>query len=564
MHYIAGGCRGAPCCAKRQCDRCSREETVCSRRRLSFFAPVEKLPDDAAELVKDVLGDNQATYYEPELNDASIDAGLKSSPLTEPMALSSDRFGRRLQGAGGGGSCRKVTTTYDCNCRCVQHVAQQHCTIRCLPHWRSFIPIMVSLPYAAPGFARPSEVRRAAEDAKAELKGELVTKNSTSKDYQTAKKTPPDLAGLAGSFEIDDSYHLPVYDEPDSGGSSLSALLASGPELHRRFASMVYEHGASRERALQKLEEAHFLPGAVSECFYEPNWDAHSIFIPQSHLAFAHEMGYSLSIWLPFLLSFVGSCLCLYMWRVDPSAKCCAPLYALTFDGRYDEISGLARLKALTGGQFARPAGSTPQGNYVGVYFQYRQTHPIPAQQLSCILDNGPDSQDGTCGGGGVDDVGEFQITGVFRGPFVELTKIYKLGTGNPDENKGHTVTITLTCCDLVAAVPELSAELMAWGMPPGTVGFYGFWKVEQGGFQDIGEMCLWLPPVPVVVGYKVTRTMTTTTSTSNVDTDGDGAVDATVMTQANTTTETVEQQIAMQAPNPYGNNKDGYVQLAA
>ena len=49
-----------------------------------------------------------------------------------------------------------------------------------------------------------------------------------------------------------------------------------------------------------------------------------------------------------------------------------------------------------------------------------------------------------------------------------------KRDPNDPSENRGHTVNIDLTCCSLLAALPERAQELRAWGAPPDVVGFYG------------------------------------------------------------------------------------------
>ena len=41
-----------------------------------------------------------------------------------------------------------------------------------------------------------------------------------------------------------------------------------------------------------------FFPGAVSDCYYEPDWDPHAPFIPSHQVAFADEMGYDPWKWL--------------------------------------------------------------------------------------------------------------------------------------------------------------------------------------------------------------------------------------------------------------------------
>ena len=151
------------------------------------------------------------------------------------------------------------------------------------------------------------------------------------------------------------------------------------------------------------------------------------------------------------------------------------------------------------------PVGSTPEGNYVGVYWQYGRAHPLAAQHLQCSL-----SIDGTSGrarGHGTDDVGAFGVDGAFRGARLALTKRYVAGTGNPRENRGHAVELRLMCCALDAALPERATELQRWGMPVGSIGFFGTWHVRTAHYRGDAEMVLWLPPSAVPVGFVIELT---------------------------------------------------------
>ena len=83
----------------------------------------------------------------------------------------------------------------------------------------------------------------------------------------------------------------------------------------------------------------------------------------------------------------------------------------------------------------------------------------------------------------------------------------YVKHTGNPHENKGHSVELRLTCCELTAALPERAAELQTWGAPQHGIGFYGTWHVRTPGYRGDAEMCLWLPPQAVPIGYVIQQT---------------------------------------------------------
>ena len=175
----------------------------------------------------------------------------------------------------------------------------------------------------------------------------------------------------------------------------------------------------------------------------------------------------------------------------------------------------------------------------VGVYWQYGTCHALPAQHLACMLS---DVFSGTAVGNGFDTVGTFNVSGEFKMARLCLTKQYVLGTGDPRENSGHAVELRLIASELHAALPERSAELLRWGAPLGVVGFYGTWHIRTRKYCGDAEMCLWLPPVPVVIGYTITQTVTNVQTVQSVaiDTDGDGKAD-TMMQQV------VNQQVVTQ-----------------
>ena len=86
------------------------------------------------------------------------------------------------------------------------------------------------------------------------------------------------------------------------------------------------------------------------------------------------------------------------------------------------------------------------RGNYVGLYWQYGRAHVIPAQSLEV-------HPDGTVVGAGFDDVGHFSIDGSCSGARLALEEGAR-GTGNPRENKGHTVALRLLNCVLAESAP--------------------------------------------------------------------------------------------------------------
>jgi len=195
------------------------------------------------------------------------------------------------------------------------------------------------------------------------------------------------------------------------------------------------------------------------------------------------------------------------------------------------------------------PVGQTPAGNYVGVYWQYGTCHPVPAKNLVCT------AKDGVCGyaaGYGTDDVGSFKTYGSYKNAKLMLAKKYTPGTGDPKENLGHTVQLRLTCCQLMVALPRRAAELRMWGAPADVIGFYGTWHIRLPHYKGDGEMCLWLPPAPVVIGYKITRMVTTNVSQLAVDQDGDGVADMVQTTTTQSVSEVTEQVYDVRSQVPF------------
>ena len=179
--------------------------------------------------------------------------------------------------------------------------------------------------------------------------------------------------------------------------------------------------------------------------------------------------------------------------------------------GWYDGLDSRARLamqavdtRLTLATPMGTPIGLTPAGNYVGLYVQYHRVHAIPAQQLACTPSNA-DATHGTVSGFGHDDVGQFTVQGQYANSRMALRKQYIRGTGNPNENFGHTVQLRLTRCELAAALPR-HLRVEQWGVPSGQVGFVGTWHVRTPGYSGDAEMCLWLPPVPVVIGHVISE----------------------------------------------------------
>ena len=197
---------------------------------------------------------------------------------------------------------------------------------------------------------------------------------------------------------------------------------------------------------------------------------------------------------------------------------------------------------------WTRPTGAMPSGLYVGIYWQYGRCHPIPAQQLTC---EAMDVASGSAVGHGSDDVGDFTTAGRFDDATLTLTKQYILGTGNPSENLGHDVQLRLTCCELMDALPGRAEELRSWGAPEDVIGFYGAWHVRTPRYSGDAEMCLWRPPVPVVIGHVITQSTTTTTVVMTGEESG-----TTVTSLTNVTSTSTDVLWGMRSASPFGDGQ--------
>jgi hypothetical protein len=288
--YIAGSCAGQSCCAKEVCQRCTKHTTRCSNRRLGILGEGEttSIVHNTSTLGS-ILGDDD--------DDDGPDADRNVVVLEEEAAVGGRQqmswlvssIRRRLS------SCRDVTTTYDCNCRCVQRVFAKACSIRCEAWWRSFVPIRISLAAPAVGFLPDAQDTSAA----AALAGyRSVMSNATmaaaARAEQEAKLNRTDTVKLVELAEV----YTP-------GGVEAQQPPPFVRQGYGRVVTAVYEHRSSRGRAIDHLEEAHFIPGIVSECFYDPRMRPGASVVKAGdggELYFGHEMGFTLWKWMLLLL----------------------------------------------------------------------------------------------------------------------------------------------------------------------------------------------------------------------------------------------------------------------
>jgi len=269
---IAGTCAGTSCCAHQVCNKCTRTETRCRRRRLS----AQLLGDD----------DDDDDDYEEWVEQADDEETDGPPAPTTPWMDSVASLRRRLQS-----SCQKVTSTYDCNCRCARYVAAKMCSVRCVPYWRAFMPIRITATYASDGlYAADQDVSPAR--ARANFDSMLAADAPSSSDL-----TPVQNQSDAQAFNTEASVYSPF-----DAASRFAPLVSDG---FARVVTLVYEHRASRDAALRRINAPWFAPGEVTECWYEPDWHPTSPTIPSDHVAFNHEMGYRLWKW-SLLLVFVG------------------------------------------------------------------------------------------------------------------------------------------------------------------------------------------------------------------------------------------------------------------
>ncbi len=277
MWYIAGSCAGSSCCAQTVCQRCTKHETRCSRR-LSLFDDEVLLPNNTSMPSMDEVDEAELEYDRHEVIEKEEELLLYqghelSHDETSPWVTS---LGRRLQSS----NCRQVTKTYDCNCQCARRVYARACSIRCVPHWRSFVPIRVSVYEPAPGFYE-DQSEQASQQALSEYRA-VMSVNATSaaaKQEQLATVNRTDALKLV---EMAEAYALPGF------ASATAPVVMQG---FSRVLTVVYQHGASRNAALRNLKQPHFAPGVVSDCFYDPHVKPNAAMISRGQLYFSHEMG---------------------------------------------------------------------------------------------------------------------------------------------------------------------------------------------------------------------------------------------------------------------------------
>ena len=152
------------------------------------------------------------------------------------------------------------------------------CNVHCLPHWRSFVPVRVSVTVMAPGFyPRSNDV--SASLAAAEMRSTL-TVNATDPTEEAKKIQSANGSDVSKLVEVAAAtYARPGFEAADQ------SFTPHVYQNYSRVVTVVANHGAARSNALNWLMRGEFAPGAVSECYYEPDWDPHAPFVRKEHLA---------------------------------------------------------------------------------------------------------------------------------------------------------------------------------------------------------------------------------------------------------------------------------------
>jgi hypothetical protein len=153
------------------------------------------------------------------------------------------------------------------------------CTVNCVPYWRSFVPIRVVVGAPAPGFFLKPEDRQALYEYSAMMSVNATPAAVKEQYLAGVDRTDP---ALTDAVEMAETYTLP-------GFASVTTPSVTGG--YSRVLTVKYEHGAYRTSAIRNLQQPQFMPGTVSECFYDPHLNPNAAMISREYLKFADEMG---------------------------------------------------------------------------------------------------------------------------------------------------------------------------------------------------------------------------------------------------------------------------------
>ena len=285
-YHVAGTCGGSSCCAQEVCNKCTRTETRCRRKLLSQAEGVVETHLEVAMIDGQVLNTTRVPHCDRnEDGGRNVELGREAMEVDAVAGRQGNEnwlapLRRRLEG------CRQVSETYSCNCRCVRTVHAKACNVRCVPHWRSFIPVRVSVFHPERGFY-PSAQDASGGQAVQAFRAELSV-NATPASVEKQHVNQTDTSKLV---QVAESYSLPAY-------ATQGEFVPVGAGSHSRVVTVQFEFGPSRQAALNSLEHPSFYPGVVSECYYDPEWSPSAVLIPHTQLYFGHEMGYTWWKWL--------------------------------------------------------------------------------------------------------------------------------------------------------------------------------------------------------------------------------------------------------------------------
>ena len=360
MMYIAGSCSGSSCCARKVCQTCSRTEQRCSRRRsrrllqaddafavASDGGEEEEEEQEEYQLIdswdEEVVGDwkevEGGELDEDDL-DADLDAdlggigdgseaigsaaisvaagdelptwraaaeqpwkvGADAHSSARRRQLRSSRSSSRSSRSSSSRTCYTTRVNYECNCRCVNLVHRKACSVHCLPYWRAFVPVRVSVDrYETAGVFYADDDPRAVSSAKTDWQAMLSVNASTSAQRSAGN----DRADALGAIEGGDAAVYSPYSDTAARAQGYSVNLGWS-----RLVTLVYNHGPSRSGAIYEMERPEHIIGTVQECYYDPDWNTRSALLPASQVAFASEMGYTTWKWLLLVLLLVPLIMC--------------------------------------------------------------------------------------------------------------------------------------------------------------------------------------------------------------------------------------------------------------
>lgn len=125
---------------------------------------------------------------------------------------------------------------------------------------------------------------------------------------------------------------------------------------------------------------------------------------------------------------------------------------------------------------------SIASGLYQGCYSQYGKLHDVLSFELKI--------SESKVIGWGKDDVGTYNLSGDLAGKWVALEKTYCKGTGDRNENKGHTVFMQLEYCAIPTSPENLEAQKAR--NCGASYWFIGSWIIKTRKYSGSGKTYFW------------------------------------------------------------------------